>query len=75
MNTKERKKKIYWHLVGMFNFAPSAVLPYFGKAPCECCKSELAGNRYEFTATVGKQHTNKRETVVCCVDCYEYLFI
>lgn len=74
MTEKERREKIYWHLVGIYNLAPSAVLSYFGKAPCECCKSELAGDRYEFTGTVGKKYTNERIEVICCVDCYLYLF-
>ena len=74
MITKERAKKIYWHLVGIYNLVPPNKEPYFSKAPCECCKSELAGDRYEFTGTVGKKHTNERADIACCVDCYLYLF-
>ena len=74
MDVKERTNKIYWHLTGMFNFAPVAKEPFFSKSPCECCKSKLGGERYEFTATVGKKHTDKRELIVCCVDCYMVIF-
>lgn len=75
MKTEEREKKIYWHLVGIYNLSPITDRePYFSKAPCECCKSELAGDRYEFTGTVGKKHTDERATITCCVDCYTWLF-
>ena len=74
MTEQERKDKIYWHLVGIYNFSPAAKEPFFGKAPCPCCRSELAGDRYEFTGTVGKKHSGERITEVCCVDCFEYLF-
>lgn len=72
MNTKGRTRRIY--LIGCYNFVPKATEPYFGKAPCECCKSELAGDRYEFTATVGTAHRNERVDISCCVDCFMYLF-
>lgn len=71
----ERQKKIYWYLVGIYNLSPTTKEPYFGKSPCECCKSDLAGERYEFTGIVGKVHNNNEKvTVSCCIDCYLYLF-
>lgn len=70
----ERQKKIYWYLVGIYNLSPAAKEPYFSKTSCECCKSELAGERYEFTGIVGKRHDGERVTISCCVDCYVHLF-
>jgi len=48
--------------------------PFFSSFACETCGSELAGNRYYCTATIGKLHTNPREKLEICVDCFEYFF-
>lgn len=82
MNIEERKRRIYSHLIGIYNLSPKSKEPYFSKAPCECCKSELAGDRYEFTGRVGVEHggtsgyVNLKEKVdlSCCVDCFLWLF-
>lgn len=70
----ERQKRIYWHLVGIYNFSPKATEPYFSKTSCECCKSTFGGERYEFTGIVGKAHDGELVEITCCVDCFMYLF-
>ena len=64
-----------------FNFSPQRDLatnellgPFFSKFTCHTCGSELAGNRYYCTATIGKKHTNLREKLEICEDCYLYFF-
>lgn len=74
MTDTERQKKIYWYLIGIYNLSPALTEPYFSKAPCECCKNMLAGQRHEFTGTVGRAHDNEQVTISCCVDCFVYLF-
>ncbi len=82
MNIEERKSRIETYLIGIYNLSPEAKEPYFSKASCECCKSTLAGDRYEFTGRVGIEHkdgsgnVNLKEEVElsCCVDCYTWLF-
>lgn len=73
--TEKRKRKIYRHLAGIYNLSPvTDKEPYFSKAGCPCCGDVLMGNRYTFTGTVGKKHTDKRIELVCCVDCYTWFF-
>ena len=63
------------HLAGIVNLSPVVKGPYFSKSPCECCKDELAGDRYDFTGRVkvGDKLKEKVE-ISCCIDCFGYLF-
>ena len=70
----DRQKIIDNQLVGLYNFAPLQKEPYFSWSACECCKSKLGGERYVFSATVGKAHNNEHTEISCCVDCFMYLF-
>lgn len=72
--TKKHLAKIKKGLKGLYNLSPVATEPYFSACSCECCGSELAGDRYEVTATIGKKHTNPRQPLLICVDCFLYLF-
>ena len=80
MTLDERGKKIRRHLTGIYNLSPIAEAPHFGKAPCPCCGSKLAGDRYKFAGRVGvempdgKINFKERIEDECCVDCYGYLF-
>lgn len=79
MNMEEYKRRIDVYLEGIYNLSPAAKKPYFSKAPCEYCKSELAGERYEFTGqvSIGMLENDVKKEIVeltCCVDCFEYLF-
>lgn len=82
MNIEERKRRIDVYLIGIYNLSPKMKDSYFSKSPCECCKTELAGDRYEFTGRVGTERNdgsggvNLKETVElsCCIDCYLWLF-
>ena len=48
--------------------------PFFSEFACQACGSKLAGDRYYCTATIGKKHTDPREKLEVCVDCYLYFF-
>lgn len=48
--------------------------PFFSTFACHTCGTKLAGNRYYCTATIGKAHTNPREKLEICKDCYLYFF-
>jgi uncharacterized protein with PIN domain len=73
-------------IAGLFNFAPAVshsiwaedvsepIEPFFSQFRCDTCGSELAGNRHFATATIGPKHTNARETLEICEDCYLYFF-
>lgn len=73
-NISGDSKAMRKYLEGIYNLTPKAAEPYFSKTPCPCCGSTLAGERYEFTGTIGKKHTNERAEFICCIDCFEYLF-
>ena len=73
--TKEHLVKIKKGLKGLYNLSPvTNNEPYFSACGCECCGSELAGDKYEAIATRGKKHTDPKEVLLICVDCYLYLF-
>lgn len=74
MLNADRQEKLYEYLMGIYNLSPAAKEPYFSWSPCECCKSQLAGERYEFIGIVGKKHDGERVEIACCVDCFGYLF-
>jgi len=74
MTEKERAIEIYRYLVGVFYLSPASQEPYFSKEPCSCCGSTLAGDRYDFTGTIGKKHGAEKITENCCIDCFHYLF-
>ena len=64
-----------------YNFSPVRDLTdnellgsFFSGFACHTCGSILVGNRYYCTATIGKKHTDPREKLEVCVDCYEYFF-
>lgn len=61
-------------LEGLYNFAPSNKEGFFSKRQCESCGDCLAGQRYECTVTLGKEHTNDRVKLEVCEDCFLYLF-
>lgn len=65
------------NLKGLYNLSPLAkepYEPYFSACGCEICGSELAGNRYEIIGIKGKKHTDPKEVLSVCTDCYLYLF-
>jgi len=71
---KERVTKIHWYLTGRYNLLPAPQEPYFSEEPCSCCGSDLAGKRYVFTGTAGKEHTAEKVVDSCCADCFHHLF-
>jgi len=74
MKTQEQKIEDTEYLDDVYNLSPVSKEPYFSRAPCLCCDSNLAGMRYEFTGTAGKKHTNTILYLNCCVNCFEYFF-
>lgn len=68
------KTKMDVSLKGLYNLSPNTIEPYFSACSCDCCNSKLTGDRYEMVATRGKKHTDPKETLSICVDCYLYLF-
>lgn len=63
------------YLKQVYNLSPiTDKEPYFSKTGCPCCGNELGGDRYTFTGTIGKSHTGEKIELVCCVDCYTWLF-
>ncbi len=74
MNTAKHQKQIKRLLEGIYNLSPKASEPYFGKTSCNCCGSDIAGDRYELTGTLGLPHTSRRVELSCCRDCYLYFF-
>ena len=70
-----KRIKIGKYLKDVYNLSPvTDKEPYFSKTGCPCCGDELFGDRYTFTAIVGKSHDGERIELVCCVDCYTWLF-
>ena len=73
-------------IAGLFNFAPKMTrsiwaedgqepaASFFSPFRCDTCGTDLAGLRYYVTATIGPKHTNARETLELCEDCYLYFF-
>ena len=62
-------------LAGLYNLSPGTTIgPYFSWSSCECCGSRLGGDRYDIIAIRGKKHTDPKETLSVCVDCFVYLF-
>lgn len=64
-----------------FNFLPchnwfdrEMLEPFFSCFACQTCGNKLHGNRYYCTATIGKAHTNPREKLEICTDCFQYFF-
>ncbi len=63
-----------------FNFSPTTnsdgenLEPFFSSFACQACGSKLGGNRHYCSATIGKKHTNPREKLEICEDCYLYFF-
>ena len=83
----KNEHKLDEHLIaGYYNFSPvrgvsvwrgeggELLAPFFSKFACQTCGSKLAGDRYYCTATIGKVHTNPREKLEICTDCYEWFF-
>lgn len=69
-----RGRIIHDNLQGIYNLAPLPKESYFSDFPCDCCKSSLAGDRYGALGTLGKKHNTERVDLICCVDCYMWLF-
>ncbi|KKL48008.1 hypothetical protein LCGC14_2329830 [marine sediment metagenome] len=70
-----KRIKIGKYLRGVYNLSPiTDKEPFFSKIGCPCCSDDLAGERYTFTAIVGKSHDGERIELNCCVDCYVWLF-
>ena len=65
-------QKIAENLKGLTNITSAMKDPFFGKAPCQTCGDELAGDRYEIRADRGVGVGGLVHLDVC-VDCYEYL--
>ncbi len=66
-------KKIQGNLFHVHNlFLPADTASYFGKAPCQTCGDELAGDRYKICGKNNK--TGAIEEFIVCIDCYGYLF-
>jgi len=64
-----------------FNFSPikgffdnDLSAPFFSQFACQTCGNNKAGKRFFCSATIGKAHTNKREKLEICEDCYGYFF-
>ena len=63
-----------------FNFSPvrgcngELLDRFFSTFACHTCGNELAGDRYYCTATIGPKHTDEREKLEICTDCYLYFF-
>jgi len=64
-----------------YNFSPGCLKttgenppPFFSRFSCQTCGDSKAGARYYCTATIGREHTNPRETLEICEDCYLYFF-
>lgn len=64
-----------------FNFSPvydlsdnEALDSFFSSFACQTCGDTLAGDRHYVSATIGKVHTNPREKLEICKDCYLYFF-
>lgn len=56
------------------DFSGEPTEPFFSRYACETCGTVLHGNRHYCTATIGKAHTNIREKLEICIDCFEYFF-
>lgn len=73
-------------IAGYYNFSPVRGMsvwkgeggelldPFFSMFACQTCGCNEGGNRYYCTATIGKAHTNPREKLEICEDCYLYFF-
>lgn len=72
--SEEQLMKMNQGLQGLYNLSPVATEPYFSACGCDACGSELAGDRYEIIGIRGKKHTDPKEVLLVCVDCYLYLF-
>lgn len=84
MKTKHKPDKKL--IAELYNFSPTVgrsvwageggepLDPFFSMFPCQACGSILAGDRYYCSATIGKKHTNAREKLEICMDCYLYFF-
>ena len=48
--------------------------PFFSSFACHTCGTKEAGNRFYCTATIGTKHSNEREKLEICEDCYLYFF-
>ena len=71
----DKKVKIDKYLQGIYNLSPvTDKKPFFSKTDCPCCGDELKGDRYTFTGIVGKFCTGEKIELVCCIDCYVWLF-
>ena len=65
---------IHDNLQGIYNLAPTAEEPHFGKGLCDGCKNGLGGDRYRAIGTMGKKHNTERVDLVFCSDCFGWLF-
>ena len=74
LSDRTRGRIIHDNLQGIYNLAPLPEEPHFGELPCDCCKSPLAGERYRALGTAGKKHNTERIDLICCVDCFGWLF-
>jgi hypothetical protein len=69
-----------WLIATYYNFSPVRDLdnellgPFFSPFACQTCGDTDAGDRYFCTATIGKLHTDPREKLEICRDCYLYFF-
>jgi len=73
-------------IAGYYNFSPARSVsiwkgqggelldPFFSEFPCQTCGTKLAGNRYYCSATIGKKHSDTREKLEICEDCYLHFF-
>lgn len=65
----------YFNFSPMQGFADNDLLaPFFSQYACQTCGNTKAGTRYYCSATIGKAHTNIREKLEVCEDCYLYFF-
>ncbi len=65
----------YYNFYPQRDFHDNGLLgPFFSNFACHTCRTTLAGDRYYCTATIGPKHTDTREKLEICVDCYQYFF-
>jgi hypothetical protein len=66
--TKYQKNYIHPKLIGLS--VSNSVDAFFSKAPCDCCNTAIAGDRYECDPVLDtQQHPLTIPVVFACVDC------
>lgn len=71
----EKLTATYYNFSPCHNLTSDEMLDtFFSCFACQTCGSKLHGDRHYCTATIGKAHTNLREKLEICTDCYLYFF-